>query len=277
MKQLTMEELKQVELDILSDFAKFCDKNRLTYFLAYGTLIGAIRHRGFIPWDDDVDVWMPRADYDRLMAIFNEQHKEGVYQAVLPTDKRSRHSFVKIIDTRTVKIEEGVSYDDGLLGVDIDVFPLDGQPHDEAAFDGWYNQLQKVYRGHLALIGTNDGNLLTRIKIVARRALTRMVYGTKSAILRKAARLHRQYPYETSTYVGAVESCFNFKRNRYKKEWFSKAVVAEFEGTSFKIPVGYHEILTQMYGDYMQPPSADKQAPHHRNKTYWRDKADEKV
>lgn len=277
MKQLTTEELKQVELDILSDFAKFCDKNRLTYFLAYGTLIGAIRHKGFIPWDDDIDIWMPRADYNRLIAMFNEQHQDGVYWAILPTDKRSCHSFVKVIDTRTLKVEQGISYSSGFLGVDIDVFPLDGQPTDDAEFAEWYHRLYHLYLCHFTLIRKIEGSLLTRIKLAGRQVLTWIQHGNKRDILRKAATLHRKYPYETSTYVGTVESCFNFKSNRYKKEWFSKAVVTEFEGVSFKIPVGYHEVLTQLYGDYMQLPSAEQQVTHHRNKTYWRDKADEKV
>lgn len=265
MKPMSFEKTKQVELEILTNVAEFCDKHEIQYFLAYGTLIGAVRHKGFIPWDDDIDIWMPRADYYRFLEIYNKENLDSKYKAISPYDKISRHSFVKVIDTRTAKIESGIDYSNGYLGVDVDVFPLDGQPDNDKDFSKWYNKLQKYYKIYTYLILDKQGSLKKKIALF----FIRFFSGEKKRVLIKTAKLHKKYPYETSLYVGAVESCYNFINNHYKKEWFSDFIMADFENLKFKIPVGYDEILTQMYGDYMQLPPIEKQVTHHSNNTYW--------
>lgn len=271
MKVLQFEEAKKIELEILKEFSDFCDENKLTYFLAYGTLIGAIRHKGFIPWDDDIDIWMPREDYNKFKELFNSQKVGGYYKAILPSDKVSRHTFVKVVDDRTVKLEKGVSYKSGTLGIDIDIFPLDGQPDDDTVYDAWYNKLFNLYKCHYYLITKFPSAMSSKIKLLLRRIIVRIMYLTKSNILRKADKLHQKYQYENSNFVGAIESCYNFKSNRYKKEWFSEAVLVDFEEYKFKAPIGYHEILTKMYGDYMKLPPLEKRVTHHTNNTFWKD------
>ena len=141
MRLMSLEEHKKVQVDILVSFAKFCEENNLRYFMAYGTLLGAIRHKGFIPWDDDIDVWMPREDYNILIETFKSKNN---YQLIDPRGKMARHPYVKIIDINTIKIEKLVDYREGNLGVDIDVFPLDGQPDNEREFVIWHNKLTKI-------------------------------------------------------------------------------------------------------------------------------------
>ena len=152
MKPMSFEETKQVELEILTNVAEFCDKHEIQYFLAYGTLIGAVRHKGFIPWDDDIDIWMPRADYNRFLKIYNKENSDSQYKVISPYDKISRHTFVKVVDTRTVKIESGIDYSNGYLGIDVDIFPLDGQPDNDKDYFKWYNKLQKYYKLYPYLI-----------------------------------------------------------------------------------------------------------------------------
>ena len=96
--QATLQRLQKLELDILKDFIYVCDKYDLTWFSFAGTAIGALRHGGFIPWDDDIDVWMPREDYNRLIESFNTAVKVPYYRLIAPMDVISRHSFVKIIE-----------------------------------------------------------------------------------------------------------------------------------------------------------------------------------
>lgn len=266
MKIMTLEETKQVELEILTNVADFCDKHEIQYFLAYGTLIGAVRHKGFIPWDDDIDIWMPRADYNRFLKIYNKENSDSQYKVISPYDKISRHSFVKVIDTRTAKIESGIDYSNGYLGVDVDVFPLDGQPDDDGDFKKFYNKKYLYYKLHNNSISAmNFGSWKYRIYKLA-------FFGTKpfkNVFLRKCDNIARKYTYENSKLIGAVSTIYNSKKNRYKKDWFNDSITVDFENKKFKIPVGYDEILTQMYGDYMQLPPIEKQVTHHSNNTYW--------
>ncbi len=263
MKPMTFDEIRQVELEILKDIAKFCDENNLKYFLAYGTLIGAVRHKGFIPWDDDIDIWMPRDDYNEFLKLYNK--KESRYRAISPYEKIARHSIVKVVDTKTVKIEESTDYSNGYLGVDVDIFPLDGQPAEEKKYKKWYRRLQLYYRLYLCCVMSSEGKLKKKIGL----PIVKLLCGNKNNLLNKADALHRLYSYEDSTYVGAVESCYNFVNNHYKREWFNDYILMDFEDTQFKIPIGYDNILTKMYGDYMQLPPKEKQITHHENNAYW--------
>ena len=265
MKLMTPEEAKQVELDILSNVADFCDAHNLRYCLAYGTLIGAVRHKGFIPWDDDIDIWMPRADYNEFLQRYNNKNGNDRYTVISPYDKRSQHTFAKVIDEATVKFEANADYINGHLGVDVDIFPLDGMPEDEQEYIRWYNKLHNIYRKIVYLILDEKKNVKRRVLL----PLIRLWVGGKAGILRKTAKLHKQYPFNESTYVGSVESHYNASNNRFKKEWFDSFLLVKFENKEFKIPTEYDKILTQIYGDYMQLPPEEQQKTHHINKMYW--------
>lgn len=270
MKLIEAKELKRIELEILKAIDSFCRENGLRYFLAYGTLIGAIRHQGFIPWDDDVDLWMPREDYNRFLSEFPRQ---GRYVVVDPYEKKARHSFAKVVDTKTVKLENGVDYRFGELGVDVDVFPLDGEPADEKNFLQWYKALMKVYKKHWRYVQKKNNSLKAQIAV----PLVRLINGSKVRVLKRASKLHAAYPYEASAYVGTVESNYNSPKNRFKKEWFESQVEMQFENERFFAPVGYDEILKTMYGDYMQLPPKDKQVTHHGNTAYRLEDENEKI
>ena len=265
MKEISFEESKKLELDILLAIANFCDKNNLTYFLAYGTLIGAIRHKGFIPWDDDIDIQMPREDYNKFISSFSHKH----YKAVAPGTPMSKHSFVKVIDTRTVKIEPGFRYAAGYLGIDVDVFPIDGTPSDENEYNLWYDKLTNIYVSFGdSLQSITKGSFKHRVKM----ALLKLIKLKKPEYyLAEAKKLHDQYPYKSCEYVAAVESNFNGRGNRVPKKYFAKSVNVEFEGHMLCAPICYDKVLRSLYGDYMQLPPADKQKTHHKNNVYWKD------
>ena len=266
MKQITGEELKQIQLNILKEIHAFCVENNLTYYLAYGTLLGAVRHKGFIPWDDDIDIQMPRDDYNTLVAYFNSRRENQAYELIAPGDPRSRHSFVKIIDNRTIKVENGVFYKHEPLGVDIDVFPLDGEPEEDSIFEKWYSRLQRVYRLYAFNMLKAEGSWKRRVAIPLIR-----VFANWKAMKKIAEKLHKKYPYNQSEFVGAVESCFNFKGNRVKKACYEKTILMEFESELFYAPVGYDTILKKMYGDYMRLPPIEKQITHHSNENFWKE------
>ena len=264
MKELSFEESKKVELDILLAVADFCEKHNLTYFLAYGTLIGAIRHKGFIPWDDDIDIQMPRDDYNKLIATFEHEN----LKLVAPGTPMSKHSFVKIIDTRTIKTEPHFKYPAGYLGVDIDIFPIDGAPAEESVYSEWYEKLQEIYSSFvLSTQSFTTDSLKHNVKL----AFLKLKLKKPQYYLEEAKKLHEQYPYRRSEFVAAVESCFNGRGNRVPSKYYVGSVDVEFEGHMLRAPIGYDKVLRALYGDYMQLPPADKQVAHHTNKVYWKD------
>ena len=122
MKELTLPELKEIEFDILKVFDAFCKEHNIKYFLAYGTLLGAIRYKKFIPWDDDVDVLVPREDYDRILTLFQDDDRYNLF--AYEKNQDYRFPFAKLCDMTTRKVE--FNLDNGVeLGVDMDIFPLD--------------------------------------------------------------------------------------------------------------------------------------------------------
>ena len=266
MREMTFEETKQVELEILSAIAEFCDANEIKYFIAYGTLIGAIRHKGFIPWDDDIDIWMPREDYNRFLESFTS--KDGRYELVSPYSKKARHSFTKVIDTRTLKIEKGIDYSNGDMGVDVDIFPLDGQPENQKEFERFYNKKRFYYLlFNSAITKFSCGSWRYKLFKIA----TFWTRPFKVAFVKKCDKISAKYPYATSNIIGSTASLYNSKQNRYKKEWFGEGLDVVFENKQFKAPVNYHAVLTKMYGDYMQLPPEAQQVTHHSNDTFWKE------
>lgn len=267
MRELTVEETKKIELDILIKVAEFCEKHGLKYFLAYGTLIGAVRHKGFIPWDDDIDIHIPREDYNKLIESFNKDKDDAHLLLISPYDDFAQHTYVKIVDTRTVKKEKNKEYTKGLLGIDIDVFPLDGEPEDEKTFVRFYKKLQRIYKLHYYVtFNEKEHDISWKTKLFLK--FLKKVIRDKNKLIDKASKIHAKYPYAESKYVGVVESVFNFKKNRFLKEFFEESILLEFEGYMFESPKYYDEILTLFYGDYMKLPPKDKQVTHHVHKTY---------
>ena len=208
-----VDEIKKIELDILLHIHDFCKKNGLLYFLAYGTLIGAIRHKGFIPWDDDIDIQMTRADYNWMIENYNKMNPNSRYKLISPDMCESRHPFVKFVDTHTVKIEKGLDYGDFTVGIDVDIFPLDGEPDEEYEYEKWYEKLKRIYTLHMYCSKDSKTNIKRRIIV----PLIRFFTGGRERLMKTATKLHTKYPYAESKYVGVVESAFNSKKNRYKK------------------------------------------------------------
>ena len=128
MKKLNLYDIKTLELDLLINFDKFCKENNLIYFIAYGTLLGAIRHGGFIPWDDDIDIQMPRTDYEKFLTL-RDKYESSFYGNVIKTlgDKGYPFPFTKIENKNTLVIEHKMTTKIK-TGVWVDIFPMDGLP-----------------------------------------------------------------------------------------------------------------------------------------------------
>ena len=252
-----LEQLKKKETDMLKEFISICEKLNLKYYLAYGTLIGAIRHKGFIPWDDDIDVVMPRKDYEifleKAQALLPEhlflQHSgtEPDYMMSFAKIRNSNTTFMQISD-RKFKINHGVF---------IDIIPLDFCPDDEKEYQ---KILQKKKRYDFRInnyldYGTTK-NINTKIKIY----IYKILYPSLKFLKKRREKLYKSISH------GNKFTVFCFSKpwlNTAPVEWFGEGVEVDFEGLKAIVPKGYHEWNTQLYGDYMQLPPLSEQVPHH--------------
>lgn len=262
-KPISTEEQKQMQLDILLYFDKFCKEHNLRYYLTDGSLLGCIRHQGYIPWDDDIDVEMPRPDWLKLIELFKDQ---GNYKLCAPCEKASRYNFIKIYDDRTLKIEDLTTYDgDDYLGVDIDVFSVDGGSEDEQEFLKMRDKIHNMFvKASFVKCGPNGS-----FKWKARYYLTKLTTGNPDKMMAKALKLAQTYDFDKSNYIA--------RYNRYAmgyrlpKSCYEKAVLKEFEGHLMPVPVGYDEVLKAAYGDYMKLPPEEKRVIHHKNNLFWKE------
>lgn len=262
-KMISDQELKQLMLSILQDIDAFCKDNDIRYFLAYGSLIGAVRHKGYIPWDDDIDIWMPRPDYMRFMKSYRHPYYKACSAEFTPGWD---HYIAKVCDDRTV-IDEG--HGDS-CGVYVDVFPLDGWPADPGRRKAHYRDVSSGlrlwsslhYTQHLKL--TKGNGFSKNFKILASRLLG--LFCTSKAALEKLLAKEMRYPFEKSEFVGTLtDGDFCIAR-----ECAERLIEGEFEGLRFKIPAAYDTWLTAIYGNYMQLPPVEKRVSNHGTTAYWK-------
>ena len=260
MQELSHREIQLTELEILLEFDKLCRQNGLRYSLAGGTLLGAVRHKGFIPWDDDIDVCMPRPDYERLKELVKKNALSERYYVTTDSEKNAVYPFLKLQD-RTVEIAEERFNEVQNLWVDI--FPVDGLPSDERKLKKIYKK-SSLYRKIIvfekwknlkAYGGKHNKFTAFFIKIFVK------LYGVKRAV-RNSIKLALQYDYETSDYVGVVTwGCYGIGERMLKKE-YEQFVEMSFEGHQFRAMGCWDSYLHGIYGDYMQLPPAEKRVTH---------------
>ncbi len=257
-----LEELKRLEASIMFKVHSFCEENSIKYFLAYGTLLGAVRHGGFIPWDDDIDIHMMREDYELFCAVFPSwAEKHGLSLVNAHTSSYYGRDMSKVIDTRTLIYEPEFLGDDP-IGVFIDIWPLDKLPNHPVVKRGFINAnriKQKLY--YLRISRPDDGNLPQKVV----RRLIRSI-DSRKAIL-DIERFHKRYAEEKTDSLMCMSDPY---LKELPADAFNKTVKLDFEGQKLNAPIGYDNILKVYYGDYMKLPPAEKRKPHHIIDTYWK-------
>ncbi len=262
--ELTDDEIRRGSLETLRFVADFCEKNGINYVLSSGTLIGAVRHKGFIPWDLDIDISMLRSDYNKFVSLWQD------------TDRYAKVGLavLKIVDLTTCSSEYGVNNKKG--GLWVDIFPLDPVPNDKTEAAIHYQKVRYLNHKYAKVRWANrKGGLIGGI-------LRKIYYSLKEkdfSYLTVSSREHfDEFLKETTKY--SPEECNNVTNNmvmaldtEQRKYGFPKTVCtdyiyAPFENEKFRIPRDYDSMLRSYYGDYMQLPPEDKRVDHHKMKVY---------
>lgn len=266
MREIQFEEMKKIELNILIYFTEVCEENNLRYYLGGGTLLGAVRHKGFIPWDDDIDVMMPRPDFQKLLSLsINNEN----YNIIKPGTAGYYYNFAKLVDTRTILEEKGIKRIDG-LGVYIDIFPLDGMPETPDARKKRFKELNSIRK-------TINNTCLLKPKFhrnpFAYLNACRIYNSNKnidlSSLQKKYLDSALKNSFDDSEFVFAAGGAYG-ARDIFPGKWFEKEIELQFENLSVKAFNGYDFYLTQLYGDYMTLPPEDKRVTSHHTIVYFK-------
>lgn len=255
MERLNNQQIKVIELKILQYVVSLCDKNGLRYFLSYGTLLGAIRHRGFIPWDDDIDIVMPRDDYSKLIDILKlEQDRK--YKVLVPGVDGYFYEFAKVVDLDTYVDEIGLENSERALWIDI--FPLDGLDKKDRAHHRFFN-IMHYFRVAAVYKKMPPSPLWARIPLFFFWRICRFIgWRPFLNMILKAA---KKYKIDDCRYVGYAAS-FPGENKYIPKEYFKETVKVPFEGGMYNAPSMWDEYLKMLYGDYMKLPAEEKRIPH---------------
>ena len=269
--EIQLEELKAIELNILRQIHDVCVTQGFRYFLVGGTLLGAVRHNGFIPWDDDIDIGMPRADYERFIDYCSTN--EVPFKVICNRlNKDYGYLFAKAMDPNTVLVEETGNRYDVELGIYVDIFPIDGlgDTREEAL-----THLNKTRFNREMLVAANWKKFF--------RSKTRSIYyepirfaffcasrmTSFSSLVSKIESKYEKDDFDKCKYVGCV--CGSYRNNEIvEREVFSEYVDVPFEGFTFKGLKQYDLYLASIYGDYMKLPPEEKRVTHHMFKAYYK-------
>ena len=262
---LSMEEIKKISIHILDVLDTFCKENEIKYTLAGGTLLGAIRHNGFIPWDDDIDIILPRADYERLIATFNDSSND-----VRIMDYKNTQNycwpFAKAISTSTVLIENGMK--NYPLGVFVDLFPLDEVYGDESTA---IKAVKKI---------TFWKNILTlkHLRIEKHRTLWKnvvvglgklLIVIPDKYLIKKINNLATSYQGKDCKYKCSFMGAWGIKEI-FNKDFIGEPSLHLFEGDFYNIPEDFDYYLSSLYGNYLKLPPVEKRVTHHDYEAYWK-------
>ena len=251
MTPLQPDEVKRKLTQILEAIIRFCDENGICYFLAWGTLLGAVRHKGFIPWDDDVDIWIPRPDYNRFVQEFH--HGTYVFRSMEKEDDWPL-CFGKVCDANYI-VQDEFGHDYGLY---VDIFPLDGLPEDERHSRKHIAKVRKKERLWSSQVLTRklplskEFPLSKNLRIVLARAL-HLFYSDKK-VIRQLSAEYQRYSWDNASDVVDFSTTEVFEKND-----FIPAKDGSFEGLTCKIPFDEDAILHALYGEYMTiPPEGER-------------------
>ncbi|GHV05523.1 phosphorylcholine transferase LicD [Spirochaetia bacterium] len=263
---MTIRELQLIELDILKQVIAVCRENNISYFMLGGTLLGAVRHKGFIPWDDDIDIGMPRDDYERFIEIIHDALPEYLKLQYFKDDIEYHKYSIRVIDKR-YKVRRNDYSNEIESYIWIDIFPLDGMPSSNIKkrlhiFRPLFVRLLYAYSNFNLLVNMKRRRKIFEMVLVRiGMFITKIIKFDKRKQLYRIDRLLKKYTYNDSGYVGNFMGAYKSKE-LFPKIYYQDGAMYDFEDIKLRGPIEYDKILIQMYGDYMTPLPPEERFSH---------------
>lgn len=255
-------EIQKVCLNLLKVFDSFCEENKLLYYVCGGGCIGAVRHHGFIPWDDDIDVMMPRNDYEKLKVLWPQQIDEAKYRFNDNTESQFlRTMWASISDENTTFIKECQKDLDISHGIKLEIIPLDGCPSNkmQRKIQMFWALIHQIYINQEPPI--SKGSFLKGIGNILLRLHGNWKSRYRAAI--QAEKRMSKFPFFQCEKVTELTTRFQYMRNEYPKEAFNDAIRIPFEDFMMPVPIGYDRYLKMAFGNYMELPPESERMPKH--------------
>lgn len=273
MREMTLKDIQNVSLDILKDIHEFCVENNIKYTLFAGTLIGAVRHKGFIPWDDDLDIALPRPEYEKFIKSYRSKNKYCLFAR----EQQGRDvyiSFARVCEVEKTYVDTSYwPWTKEKTGVWIDVFPLDGANFDMKGamrfsyknkiiwrLGGWQRKTYTSIRFSKGLLGK------------VRWVCSKIVFSLYHGLIDKHIALCKTIPFDKADNYSNWSWAGFGMREYYETSAFSGYHLCPFEDSKFYVMDGYDGALRAKYGNYMELPPVEERTPrHNENKYYWKD------
>lgn len=261
-----MDLLHQVDLEIVQEVVRICREHDLKYYMLGGTMLGAIRHKGFIPWDDDIDLGMPREDYEKFLQLAPDALAPHLKVVNYRNDPNFQYYITRILDTETRVVEERIGNDNKYTNASIDIFPVDGTPNNELLRKIYYFRvlyhralMSLCYKDSIDRKRKRSGAEKLLLWVMERIPVEKMTTPYKQKC--KIDKLLRSQKVEGSKYIGNIMGAYR-TREIVPAEYYGEGKLYDFENIQLVGMDMYHEYLTHTYGDYMKLPPEGQRKTH---------------
>lgn len=256
-----MTEVQEIILGIFHEVSEICENHNICYYAIGGTCLGAVRHKGFIPWDDDLDIAIPIEQYEFFIEKAKEELPEYLSLWIPGQTTHGDQMFIKVCDNRTTMIENDfVSYPDCYCGVWLDIMPISGLPSLQIGRTEFAFREKMIWRFSKKIKSSWEMQTNLKGKVLWLMLQPMRWFLSNDFFWRRWLRRLEKYPLSTSKYTGYV---WALSKLNFEQTWFEGYVYMDFEDTQIRCPVGWHEFLTQMFGNYMEFPPEDQRSSGH--------------